>query len=153
MNEEIIAYRIGESLFCVDCHEKAAKTLKAVQNPEDPEIKISSKPIKAGDISIFICGQCRTIKGSDRLTGEKIEIPKRKDLNGLRDMIEDSVSKISFIEDFFTHNIPEDEFFSESGRTGFYRILVDIGDDLKFVVNEISQRQQKGLIIDIEKRG
>ena len=132
---EIIAYRIGESLYCPDCYEKSAKHLKAVQNPEDPEVKISSKPIKAEDIEIFICNDCKTVKETDGYSGEKIEIPKRKNLNELRDMVEDCVSKIHFLEDFFTHNIPEDEFFSESGRSGFYRILVDLEDDLTFVSN------------------
>jgi len=148
MSEEIIAYRIGESLFCPDCYEKSTKRLKAVQNPEDLQVTFPSKPIKAEDIRVFICNDCKTIKGNDILTGEKIEIPERKDLNDLLDMIDDSVEKIAFLEDFFSHTTDERALYSEDGRLGLYHILVDLQRDLGFVSNQISEKYKEGLIVE-----
>ena len=148
MSEDIIAYRIGESLFCPDCYEESAKRLKAVQNPEDPQVTFPSKPIKAGDVSVFICNDCKTIKGTDRLTGEKVEIPKRKNLIDLCDMVENCISKIAFFGDFFNQKTSTDELFTERGISGFHTILRDLQDDLTFVSDEISQRKQKGFIVE-----
>jgi hypothetical protein len=75
-----------------------------------------------------------------------------KDLNRLRDMVEDSVSKLAFLEDFFSHgHEPDADYFSENGKAGFYHILVDLQDDLTFVVNEMSRGQWKGVFIDKSK--
>jgi len=148
-NQEIIAYRIHESLYCVACYEKSARDLKAVQNPEDPEVKFPSKPIKAEDIEIFICEDCKTIGGHS--AGE-IRIQEPKDLNHLRDMVEDSVSKLAFLEDFFSNGHEHDaDYFSEKGKVGLYHILVDLQDDLTFVVDEMSRGQRKGVFVDKSK--
>jgi len=72
-NQEIIAYRIGEGLFCPSCYEEGAKRLRAVQMPEDLQVTFPSKPIKAGDIKIFICEECKTIKGIDTLSEKDFE--------------------------------------------------------------------------------
>jgi hypothetical protein len=148
MSEEIIAYRIGESLYCPDCYEKAAKTLKAVQHPEDPQVTFPVKPIKVGDISVFICNECKIIKGVYRFSEEIVEIPERKSLIDLEDMMEEGISKIAFLGDFFNQGRPDDELFSERGMVGFHHILRDVQDNLIFVVNEINRRNQKGLIIE-----
>lgn len=148
-NQEIIAYRIGEGLFCPSCCEEGAKRLKAVQMPEDPQVTFPSKSIKTGDIKVFICEECNTIGG--RLA-EKIRIQEPKDLNRLRDMIEDSVSKLAFLKDFFSHgHEPDVDYFSKNGKAGFYHILVDLQDDLTFVVDEMSRGQRKGVFVDKSK--
>ncbi len=147
-SEEIIAYRIGEGLFCKDCYEEAARTLKAVQNPEDPQVMIPGKPIKAGDVEIFICKQCKTLKGINEPSEKQVEIPRKKDLSGLRDMVEDCAFKVSFLEDFFCHSIPDDEFLSKSGISGLNILLRELRENLSFVVDEICLRQQKGLVIE-----
>jgi hypothetical protein len=147
--EEIIGYRIGQGLFCVECYEEGARTLKAVQNPEDPEVKIPSRPITAEDVTIFICEQCKTIKGPK--AGE-LKIQEQKDLTDLQDTVENCASKIAFLEDFFCHNIPYDELLSEEGKSGLNQILIDLEIDLNSVVNEMSQQRQKGLIIERQKR-
>jgi hypothetical protein len=145
-NQEIIAYRIGESLFCPSCYEEGAKRLKAVQMPEDPQVTFPSKPIKAEDVEIFICKECKTIGGP---SAGKIRIQEPKDLNRLRDMIEDSVSKLAFLEDFFSHgHEPDADYFSDNGKSGFYHILVDLQDDLTFVVDEMSRGQRNGVFVD-----
>lgn len=46
-SEKIIAYRVGEGLFCPKCHQETLEIFKKVQNPDDPEVKVPSKPIKA----------------------------------------------------------------------------------------------------------
>jgi hypothetical protein len=74
--EEIIGYRIGQGLFCVKCYEEGAKTLKAVQNPEDPEVKFPSRPITAEDVSLFICEECKVIRFP---SGKIMKISMRKD--------------------------------------------------------------------------
>jgi hypothetical protein len=150
MSEEIIAYRVGEGLFCPDCYEKGARTLKAVQRPEDPEVKFPSKPIKVGDIRIFICEQCKTIKGTDRSTGEKIEILKREDLFEFSDIIEHFARKVAFIGDFFSQREKRGERpkFSEEGFTGFYFILRDLQDEIESVVDQMLGKSNKGLIIE-----
>ena len=148
MSEEIIAYRIGESLYCPNCYEKAAKTLKAVQKPEDPQVTFPAKPIKVGDISIFICNDCKAIKGIHEFSGEIVKISERKSLIDLEDMMEEDISKVAFLGDFFNQGRPDDELFTERGMVGFHCILRDVQDNLTFVVDEISRRHQKGLIIE-----
>ena len=78
--EKIIAYRIGQSLFCPDCHEKTVRDLKAVQDPDDAQVTIPSKPIKAGDIRIYICQNCEAIIGNP-----KISVEKKLELEALRE--------------------------------------------------------------------
>ena len=138
-SEEIIGYRIGQGLFCVECYEKGARDLKAAQNPDDPQITFPSKLIAAEDIKIFICEDCKGIKGPS--AGE-IRIQEPKNLNRLRDMIEASVSKLTFLKDFFSHgHEPDVDYFSKNGKAGLYHILVDLQDDLTFVVDEMSRGQ------------
>jgi hypothetical protein len=172
MNEEIIAYRIGESLFCPDCYKKGAKTLKAVQNAEDPQVTIPAKPITREDISIFACNQCGVVKRSvekrsNISTGEKsvrvssfpkqlIEprrktLSKREEINlvTLEDILVDSGNKLSFVSDFLVPRSCDDfPEFSDDGLSGLLIILDEVKDDIDFVLNEISERKQKGLIIE-----
>jgi hypothetical protein len=172
MTEEIIAYRLGESLFCLDCYEKTAKILKGVQNPEDPQVTIPAKPITKNDTHIFACNQCGVVKGSIQKRSEtsaeersatlslssqkKIE-PRRKtlsrresiDLLTLQDIIEDCGTKLSFLSDFLVQGPVDCEpEITYQGASGFSMILDEIKDDLDFVVNEMSERTRKGLIIE-----
>jgi hypothetical protein len=78
--EKIIAYRIGQGLFCPKCFEKTAKDLKSVQDPDEPQVTIPSKPIKEGDISIYICQDCEAIIGDPKIPSEK-----KKELETLRE--------------------------------------------------------------------
>lgn len=145
MSEEIIAYRIGEGLFCPDCYEEGARRLKQVQNPQDPQVTFPSKPIKKGDIGIFICEKCKTIKGTDESTGEKIEILKRGDLIEFSDMIEHFARKIAFIGDFFSQREKRGEFpkFSENGLTGFYFMLRDLQDEIESIVDQMYGKKER----------
>ena len=141
-NQEIIAYRIGESLYCPDCYEKSARDLKAVQNPEEPEVKFPSKPIKAEDIEIFICNDCKTVKGGKTLSG--------KDLDDLCHMIYHCAEKASFISSFFIQKPPGKEpEMSERNASGLYWLLEDFQDDLKFVADEIFEMMSAGKIKEV----
>jgi hypothetical protein len=168
--EEIIGYRIGQGLFCVKCYEEGARTLKAVQNAEDPEVKFPAKSIKKGDIRIFICEQCETIKGDPKvlsiekqveleaLREQKIremrlnvpsQFEKEKSLTDLEDMIVDSCCKLSFVGSFFCQKpLGGEPEISEEDASGIHIILREIEDDLSFIQNKISQKKRKGLIIE-----
>ena len=155
-NQEIIAYRIGESLFCPDCHEKAVRTLKSVQKPEDTEVTIPSKPIKAEDLNIYICTQCKRTNTSSEIKisfGVKQETPveEEKSLMDLQDMVEDTASKISFLGNFLiNYSARGDEVLdmNKDDSSGLIIILREIQDDLEFVTNKLSEKQQKGLVIE-----
>ena len=176
MSEDIIAYRIGESLFCPDCYEESAKRLKAVQNPEDPQVTFPSKPIKTGDVKIFACNECGLVKGSvgkksnTRPENKDIEtssprkkifeprrmtLSKRNEKMGLSDLEEILVycgEKLALLQDFLVR-LPLNECpeISEDGSSGVHIILDEIKDDLDFVVNEIDRKERKGLIIEKEE--
>jgi hypothetical protein len=92
--EEIIGYRIGQGLFCVECYKEGAKTLKAVKNPEDPEIKFLSRPITAQEVKAFTCKQCKAIKGPSARELE-IKIQERKNLIEFKIKMVGEVSKMS----------------------------------------------------------
>jgi hypothetical protein len=162
--QEIIAYQVGEHLLCPQCYEKNLKILSV------HEIELPAKPAKREDIEGFVCDQCKVIKGDYRVQSYKElkdlqmkleiqdELEKGKPIerrgNSLEslidfeDMLNALFSKIVFIEDFFVHSVPEDELISEKGRSGFYHILVDIEDDLKFFSSQLAEKRQKGLIIE-----
>lgn len=164
-NKEIIAYRIGEGLFCPDCYEKGARTLKAVQDPNEPEVKFPSKAIKKGEIEGFVCRQCKAIMGIYKVRSPqelrdlqtKLGIPdepeekkpgekrnrRQDDFTDLEDMMEDIFCKVHFIEDFLNPYVPIGEIFSDNGRTGFYHILIDLEDDIKFVQDGMSMIKNK----------
>lgn len=61
----------------------------------------------------------------------------------LEDMMNDIFYKVHFIEDFFSHRVPDDEIFSDSGRSGFYHILFDLEEDIRFVQDGISMMKRK----------
>lgn len=146
--EEIIGYRIGQCLFCPDCYHAGARSLKSSQNPEDPEVKFPSRPVTAEDVSIFICEDCKGIKGP---SGGEVKIQERKNLPGLEDMLEDCKHRVAFLSDFFLLRKPEDEFFSDDGLSGLHFILLGIWDDLRFVTKQLEERRHNGSII--EKKG
>lgn len=79
-DEKIIAYRIGQGLFCPNCYEETVRGLKAAQDPNDPQVTVPSKPIKLGDISIYICVQCEVIIGDPKISAEK-----KRELEALRE--------------------------------------------------------------------
>ena len=176
-DEKIIAYRIGQGLFCPDCYEKTVRDLKAVQDPEEPQVTVPAKAIKEGDIRIYICEQCEAIKGDPKV----LSVEKQRELETLReqrilqmrlavlgvpdklektkpierrarrqdafvdleDMMDDIFFKVHFIQDFFSHRVPDDEIFSDSGRSGFYHILFDLEEDIKFVQDGMSMIKNK----------
>jgi hypothetical protein len=171
MNEEIIAYRIGEDLFCPDCYEKKSTALKAVQNPNEPQVTFPAKAIKKGDIKIFICCDCKEIKTSSEMKEPlSVKIPsivnvikisseegsnppvkeKRKTLGEFLDKVDESKCKLAFLRDFVTHNVPNDELFSKNGIIGLYFILSEIEDNVDSVSNGIRQSHERGLIIEKE---
>lgn len=176
MTEEIIAYRIHEGLFCPDCYEKTAKTLKAVQNPEDPQVTLPAKPIRKEDIYIFACNQCGVVKGSvgkksntqAEQKGDEISLPPKKiieprrrtlpakreaeDLVDVEETIMDCGYKLALLQDLFAQPpIDYEPEISEDGYSGLRVILDEVKDDLDFSVNEIDRMRKKGLIIEKEK--
>jgi len=78
--KKIIAYRVGPSLWCPACHDETAKGLRASQDPNDPELKLPSKPITAGIINIFICERCERVIGDPKISTEK-----QRELEALRE--------------------------------------------------------------------
>ncbi|MFB3887619.1 MAG: hypothetical protein ACE144_20565 [Thermodesulfobacteriota bacterium] len=141
--EKIVAYRIGESLFCVDCYEKTAKALKAVQNPEDPQVTIPSTPIKQEDLHTFVCNDCKKIYDLEK-SGVSFGISissGREDQNALKkakdelidlcDAITRCAARVSFLKEMFAKGGPGEEFeISERASVGLYFILSDIEDNL-----------------------
>jgi len=61
-----------------------------------------------------------------------------KCLENLKDQIENNARKISFIRDFFSHSISEQEFFSKRGITGIHHILWGIEEELEDIIDEMS---------------
>lgn len=141
--EEIIAYRIGQALYCSECYEKGAKELKAGQDPSEPEVKFPSKPIKAKDITIFICEDCLAVKG-----------PRAEELMILRSRddplatVEHCIRKIGLLRDFLSPPVPIQDLFSKNGEAGFHHVLADIEDDLELALYQLLQKTAKGLIHD-----
>ena len=157
--EDIIAYRIGHMLYCPECYEKKARELKM----------FPQTPIYKGVIRVFICQECETIKGDPRaslidkkrelelLREEKIArlglaIPARfKQVEALEDLekvIEKCSNKIFFLSSFFIqkpHGTPE---FNEKDADGMFSILSEVTEDLDFVLEELSKKEEKGLIIE-----
>jgi hypothetical protein len=147
--DEVFAYRVGEKLLCPACRELNVKILAVHEIYSTP-----SKAIKRGDIEGFVCDQCKVIKGDYRIQSlqelrdlqAKLEIPdkpekkkpgerrgrKQDDFSDLQEMVEDVFSKVHFIEDFFTHNVPNEELFSDPGKSGFYHFLIDLEEDIAF---------------------
>ena len=144
--EQIIGYRIGQGLFCVECYEKDAKKLKSVQNPEDPEVKLPSRPITAEDVSIFICEDCKAIKGP---CAEDIKIQKPLSFSDLQDNINNCIFKIAFLEDFCATS--DEDALTEDGMTGLFFILHGLRDDLNLVKDQLREGRHGGLIIEKEK--
>lgn len=157
---EIFAYRIGENLFCPECFEKAATNLKAVQDPEDPQVTFPAKALSADDIQVYICGQCKKIKRSLKKEGKPNITNVTKDTNDtrspgdpkkvkplidLQDMVENCAAKIALLDDFFAHgHEPDTEFFSEDGKFGFHCILTDMQNDLNLVIDGMQAIASQG---------
>jgi hypothetical protein len=59
-----------------------------------------------------------------------------RDLTDLIDMVDHCARKITFLREFFSHNVPDDELFTEKARSGFHFIMDDLEDDLEFVVDQ-----------------
>lgn len=59
------------------------------------------------------------------------------------EMVDHSAKKIGLLRDFFSHSVPDNELFSESGRKGFHLILSDLEDDLEFVVDRLFKNGQQ----------
>jgi hypothetical protein len=176
--KKIIAYRIGESLFCPECYEKTAKVLKAVQNPEDPQVTLPSKPIKAEDIHVFACNQCGVVRGSVQkksntqsdnkdtetdsppkkiLEPRRWTLSKRKEERNLIDLEEILIycgEKLALVQDLLA-SMPLNECpeISEDGSEGVYIVLDEIKDDLDLVINDIDQKRKRHLIIDTTEQG
>jgi hypothetical protein len=153
--EEIIAYRVGDHFLCPKHYELSAKILKV------HDIELPAQPIKKGEIETFVCRQCKDTadeKGAVvGLPSKRMIEPMRKTLGkresinllALQDIVEDCGTKISFVSDFFLQAPPDREpEFSQTSVSGLALILDEIRDDLDFVVNEMSERVRKGLIIE-----
>ena len=134
--EEIMAYRIGQGLFCVDCYEKGARRLKEVQDPDEPEVKFPSKSIKKGEISIFICEECETIKGNPEVSAEK-----KRELETLREQ------RFLQMKSAISDQLKKGDLEKEPSRLGRYilpkrfkkeRDLTDLQDMVEDCANKIS---------------
>lgn len=160
--EEIIAYRIGHALYCPECYEKKARELK----------EFPSKPIYNGMIRVFICEECEAIKGDPKasLVDEKrkfdllreerfarleLGIPDRfkqlRKLEDLENMIKKCSEKIFFLSSFFIQKLDGEPEINEKDADGMFSILSDITEDLDFVLEELSKKEKRGLIIEKEE--
>jgi hypothetical protein len=75
------------------------------------------------------------------LIERRFSLEKEKDrklleeLGAFADMIQHTSTKIVFLREFFTHNVPDDELFCERARTGLLFIMDDIEETLEFIVD------------------
>ena len=81
----------------------------------------------------------------------KIQIASPRNLTALQDMIEDAAFKVAFIEDIFSM-CDGYEPFSKCGAVGFNHVLRNLREELDFVVRELCERRNKGLIIEKEAK-
>jgi len=134
--EKIIAYRIGQGLFCPDCYHAGARRLKEVQDPDEPEVKFPSKPIKAGDISIYICEDCEAIIGDPKVTAEK-----KRELEALREQ------RILQMESAVSDQFKKEDLEEKPSRQGRHnppnrlekkRDLIDLQDMVEDSSNKLS---------------
>jgi hypothetical protein len=136
-SEEIIAYRIEERLFCSTCYQNAVMDPQAVQDPEGPKVKLPSKSIKADQMNVFICEQCKRIGGT---SVEHLKFQQSRDLTGLLDMLDHCISKVAFFGDFFS-NTPfqksGDGLFSERGLSGLNFLVRDLENELALIFHEL----------------
>jgi len=72
----------------------------------------------------------------------------RKPVNftGLQDIINNCIFKLAFLEDVFAGY--DENAITKKGGVGLFLVLQDLGGDLNFVNNEMSERRDKGLIIE-----
>jgi hypothetical protein len=76
---------------------------------------------------------------------------KEKSLTALQDIVENSAAKICFVCSFFALRGPDEEpEISDKDASGLFNILQEIENDLEFVVDKLSEKKQKGLIIEKE---
>jgi hypothetical protein len=146
VDEEIVAYRIGEGLFCPDCYEEGARTLKAVQNPEDPQVTFPAKAIRSEDLSIFICQQCKTVKGpsarESKIQSKKAEEELSIRLTDQVDEMEHIRCKLRFVEESLTQTPPDRSLeLSNNAISGLYWILNEVEEGIEKVSNEIEAVQ------------
>jgi len=78
---------------------------------------------------------------------------RQNEVLDLEDMMDDIFFKVRFIQDFFNHRVPDDELFSDTGRSGFYHILFDLEEDIKFVQDGMSMMKSKGNHKDADSVG
>ncbi|PIX23347.1 MAG: hypothetical protein COZ69_08755 [Deltaproteobacteria bacterium CG_4_8_14_3_um_filter_45_9] len=76
----------------------------------------------------------------------------RMDLCDLADMVQHTLSKVVFIREFFCHNVPDDELFTERASPGFHFIMDDIEDALEFVVDQLYKMRTTGSVKENENR-
>ena len=80
-----------------------------------------------------------------------IRLQKERDLTDLQDMVVNCVSKLSFLGSFFCERVPDKKIeMGSDDVSGLYNIITDIQDDLDMVVDELSEKMSKGLIIEKE---
>lgn len=155
MSEEIIAYRVGDHFLCPKHYQMSVKILSV------HDIELPAQPVKEGEVENCVCRQCEDIAeerdAATPLPQKKMIEPRRKTLSKrekinlltLEDILADSGDKLSFVSDFFVpqsrDSLPE---FSNDGFSGLLIILDEIKDDIDFVLNGISERRRKGLIIE-----
>lgn len=126
MEKEVFAYRIGEGLFCPDCINETEKLL-----PKDSKVQLPKIPVMLGDINLFICNQCK-------------KVFDKKDLFEIQDLLNHTLLKIRFVIDFFTHQIPEDEYFcNRDSIEGLGFILRDIYDHIEQAVCNLEMIKHK----------
>lgn len=149
MNGNIIAYRIGEKLFCRDCYEGNSNLLF-----KDSGVTLSGKPITDEDIELFICGDCKAVKGpaGDSNNDQEKEVSVKSwptDAFSLRDLIEDCASKVNFLSAVRCGHQDKSEGLNRKERFGLYWILTDLEKELDFVVDHMSVKPVAG----VEKEG
>ena len=77
---------------------------------------------------------------------DKEEIIRQKKIADLSVIVEHCAAKIGLLRDFTSHSVPNDELFSNSGRTGFHHILMNLEDDLESVAHDLLQVRRRQII-------
>jgi hypothetical protein len=72
-----------------------------------------------------------------------------RDLGDLQVIAEHSARKVRLLTEFLSHNVPDDEIWSQNAKAGFHYILNDLEDDLEFVSEQLCNA---GLTIPIMKK-
>ncbi len=67
-------------------------------------------------------------------------------------MLDNCIRKIGFLIDFVARNAPVEEIFPNTGSiSGVSLLLRELEEDLDFIAKELSEKRERGLIVENQK--